>query len=500
LLNLATETDIERLRQAALLLEEENVRLFRRLEHLVAELAEARGEDARSLQLEIECLKEQLSSRTKALFGDSSERRPCAEPEKTEERKGPRPGHGPREQKALPIVEVVHELDEPDQMCPSCGGDLEPMAGQFEEADEIDVVERSFRIVRHKRQKYRCRCGAGIETALGPDKLVAGGRYSIDFAVDVTIAKFADHLPLERQVRQMARDGLDVDSSTLWEQTWFLSQHLLPTYEANHAHVLSSDVIAVDETWWRLMKKGASKRWWVWSIAREDAVSYRLLASRSADAARTVLGDYTGVAICDGYKAYDVLAREREGSDLTLAHCWAHVRRKFVEAEPFYPEASEILDRIGQLYAIEAEAKRASPEERLATLAALRAKQSKPVVDEIRTWLMTQRTLPRSTLGKAIGYTSNLWPGLVRFLADPAIPLDTNSVERALRGVAVGRKNHYGSRSERGTRVAALFYSLIESAKLCGVEPRAYLREATLRAIRNPGTSTLARDLKSPES
>ena len=92
------------------------------------------------------------------------------------------------------------------------------------------------------------------------------------------------------------------------------------------------------------------------------------------------------------------------------------------------------------------------------------------------------------------------WPGLVRFLADPKIPLDTNSVERALRGVAVGRKNHYGSRSERGTHVAALFYSLIESAKLCGVEPRAYLREATLRAVRNPGTATLARDLKSPRS
>jgi transposase len=275
---------------------------------------------------------------------------------------------------------------------------------------------------------------------------------------------------------------------------------LLPTYEANHEHVLSADVIGVDETWWRLMKKGASKRWWVWSVAREDAVSYRLLSSRSTEAARTVLGEYVGVAICDGYKAYDALSREREGSDLTLAHCWAHVRRKFVEAEPHYPEAGEMVDRIGQLYAIEAEAKRASPEERLATLAALRAKESKPVLDEIRTWLMTQRALPRSALGKAIAYTGGLWPGLVRFLGDPKIPLDTNGVERALRGVAVGRKNHYGSRSERGTRVAALFYSLIESAKLAGVEPRGYLREATLRAVRSPGTATLARDLKSPES
>ncbi len=192
MLNLATETDIERLRQVALLLERENARLFRRLETLAVELREARGEEARSLQLEIAHLKEQLASRTKALFGDSSERR--SHEAQAEKPKEPRPGHGPREQKALPIVEVVHELDDPDQACPSCGGGLEPMAGQFEEADEIDVVERSFRIVRHKRQKYRCRCGAGIETALGPDKLVAGGRYSIDFAVDVAIAKFADHL------------------------------------------------------------------------------------------------------------------------------------------------------------------------------------------------------------------------------------------------------------------------------------------------------------------
>jgi transposase len=246
-LNLETETDIERLRQAALLLEQENARLFHRLESLASKLRDARGDEAQSLQLEIAHLKEQLASRTQALFGDSSERRPCAE-HKTNERTEPRRGHGPREQKVLPIVEVVHELDEPDQACPSCGGDLQAMADQFEEADEIDVVEQSFRIVRQKRQKYRCRCGAGIETALGPDKLVAGGRYSIDFAVDVAIAKFTDHLPLERQVRQMARDGLDVDSSTLWEQTRFLSQHLLPTYEANHAHVLSADVIAVDET------------------------------------------------------------------------------------------------------------------------------------------------------------------------------------------------------------------------------------------------------------
>ncbi|MBM4247394.1 MAG: transposase, partial [Deltaproteobacteria bacterium] len=122
---------------------------------------------------------------------------------------------------------------------------------------------------------------------------------------------------------------------------------------------------------------------------------------------------------------------------------------------------------------------------------------SKPVVDEIRTWLMNQAVLPRSGLGKAVGYALTLWDGLVRFADDARIPIDTNLVERGMRPVAVGRKNHYGSKSERGTRVAALFYTLIESATHAGIEPAGYLAEATRRAIDTPGTVTLPRDLAS---
>jgi transposase len=490
LLNLRTETDIECLRQAALLLEQEVERLHERLALLVERLAVAEGASKDQLELEIQWLKEKLDLQTRTIFAPSSETR--SRLKATEEKAEPPRVHGRRTQPSLPMIEVVHELDVPDQICPDCGGNLRPMKGQFEESEEIDVVERSFRIVRHKRQKYTCRCGGRVETALGPDKLVAGGRYSVDFAVDVAISKFADHLPLERQVRQMAREGLEIDSSTLWDQTFLLSQHLEPSYEALDRYVLDSEVIAADETWWRLMKKGSSKRWWVWSIAREDAVSYRLLPSRSAQAARSVLGDYSGVVMCDGYKGYETLKNTSNGSALRLAHCWSHVRRKFLEAEPHYPEAGELITLIGKLYAIEAEAKRAGPGERLRK----RREQSKPVVDEIRTWLMGRQALPRSGLGKAIRYTGGLWSGLVRFLDDPRIPLDSNHVERALRAIAVGRKNHYGSRSERGTRVAALLYSLIESARLVGVEPRAYLKEAAVRAIRNPGTITLATSLQ----
>jgi transposase len=190
---IAAETDVERLRQMALLLEAENARLHRRLVELTRALAEARGEAQAQLELELQHLQEQLAAQTRALFARSSERRASQDGEPAATPATPRRGHGPRPQAALPLAEVIHTLDAPDQVCPQCGGDLQAWAGQFEEAEEIDVVERSFRLVRHKRQKYRCRCGSCIDTALGPPKLLPGGRYSVDFAVAVAVGKYLDH-------------------------------------------------------------------------------------------------------------------------------------------------------------------------------------------------------------------------------------------------------------------------------------------------------------------
>lgn len=499
------EGDVERLRQVALLLQAENDRLHRRLAQLLTENAQLRGEDGADLQLEITLLQEQLAARTRALFAPSSEKRPSAQHETctaADESSAP-PGHGPKEQSQLPIVEKVHTLDEADKTCPKCGGDLCQWQGQFEQSEEIDVVERSFRLVRHKRQKYRCSCGESIETALGPAKLIAGGRYSIDFAVEVGIAKYADHLPLARQTRQMARQGLEVDTQTLWDQLYALARHLRPTHEALHDYVLASAVIGADETTWRLMgEEGGGKSWWAWSVTRPEAVCYRIFPSRSAEAAGMILKNFHGIVVADGYSAYGALRRDagsiRDGPRFELAACWAHVRRKFLEAEADYPEAAEVLERIGKLYEIEARGRQAQGSDRVARVGELRSTEAAPVVKDIRDWLLARKALPRSSFGRAIGYTLELWPGLTRFVVDPAIPIDNNHTERAMRGVAVGRKNHYGSRSQRGTEVAALFYSLIESAKLAGVEPARYLREAARRAIDNPGTVTLPAQLLAP--
>jgi transposase len=494
--------DADMLRQIAILLERENDKLHARLKTLTAELTRLRGDARPAAELELEFLKELLAQRERALFGPSSERRPRPPEPEPAPAPPPRRGHGPRIQPELPCVEVVHALDQADQICPQCGGTLTEMPGQTEDSEEIDVVERRFVLVTHRRKKYRCACNGCVDTAPGPLRLatrpdVRGQRYSPAFAVEVAIGKYLDHLPLERQARIMRREGLAIDSQTLWDQIEALATVLGPSDAALRRHVLAAPVIGADETWWRFMHGSAGKRWWAWSLTSADAVVYTILESRSQEAARQVLDGYRGIVLADGYGAYDALARA--GPGFTLAHCWAHVRRKFVEAEPHYPApCGEALALIGQLYAVERACPRGdgamddgSRAELLRLRATLRAEQAAPIVAELRGWAHRQRALPESSLGKAIAYMLGLWPGLTRFLDDPRIPLDNNATERGLRGVVVGRKNHYGSRSQRGTEVAALFYSLIESAKLCGVEPKAYLLRAVRAALTTPGIATL---------
>lgn len=499
MIRIETEQNVEILRQVARLLDREVQALHQRIEKLVAEIVRLGGGDASALQLEIEQLKELLSRRERALFGDSSEKRPQAGSQPAQGAEGdesprqPPKGHGPRSQPNLVELEQRHELAEEDRQCPQCGGGLEAINGQFEESEEITVVERRFVLVQHRRQKYRCRCNSCVVTAPGQRKLVPGGRYSPEFAVEVAISKYVDHAPLERQVRTMWREGLEVSSQTLWDQIDALARHLKPTWKALSERVLSAPLVHADETHWRMMD-GKNSRWWMWCVASEDAVVYQLCNNRSKEAARSVLPQYEGIVMADGYGAYESLARA--GPTFTLVHCWAHVRRKFVEIESSYPVAcAEILDWIGQLYGVERLVVPAGDgqglQEERALRAQLRTERSQPIVEEIRRWALRQTALPRSGLGQAISYMLKLWPGLTRFLTDPRIPLDNNAGERALRGVVVGRKNHYGSRSRRGTEVAALLYSLCESAKLVGVEPRSYLLQATHAAIDRPGTVTL---------
>lgn len=460
--------------------------------------------DAEHLIAEIVQLKETLKKRDKALFAPSTERivGPAGTGTVVKPHKAPKKGHGPSPQPRLERIEKRHELPADDRECEACGGTLAEMKGQTEDAEEVSVVERRFVLIVHRRQKYRCACNGQVETAPGPKKLIPGGRYSSEFAVEIATAKYADHLPLERQVRILDREGLKVTSSTLWDQIEAVARLATPTYDAIRAEVLKAPVVGADETHWPLLvgeKVEENKRWQTWCMATPNLVSYRILPSRSTEAAREVLNGYRGTAVSDGYAAYQSLAGSLPvDATFRLAHCWAHVRRKFVEASDNFPEeCDEILALIRELYEVEKEAQEGDESTLLERRARLRNERSRAIVKRIYAWADTVRALPRSSLGQAISYMKGLKAGLTVFLDDPRVPIDNNHTERALRGLVVGRKNHYGSKSRRGTEVAAIFYTLLESAKLSGVEPKAYLQAVVDRALAERGAVLLPRDFKS---
>jgi transposase len=460
-----------------LLLERENHRLLAANVELRAELARLRGEP------EVEQLALTIEGRPPAP--------PTAPAPAPARPRAPRHGHGPRDQSALPIIETVHTLPVDQRDCPACGGTLKEMTGQYETAERITTVQGSYHVERHARQKYRCACNAAVVTAPGPAALIPGGRHAPALAIGIAVAKYADHLPLERQVRMMARAGLVVDSQTLWDQLNALARHLAPTYEALGQRALAAPVINVDETRWPRLGGTAPAAGTVWGIHAPTVAFYRILPGKSAEEGRQLLGTYRGVAVVDGYAVYEVLARA--GPDLTLAHCWAHTKRKYDEIADHWPTAcAEIRALIGELYAVERLVSPPFPGDAdvQAERQRLRHERSRPILDRIWHWATVQVGLPRSDFGKAVRYMVERWKGLTRFVDDPRIALDNNAIERALRGPVVGRKNHYGSKSLRGTQVAALFYTLCETAKLVDVDPHAYLTRAVEAAITEPGTVT----------
>lgn len=505
------EEDREKLRSAAIdlarrnmTLEAENTVLLRRVMDVTEELAKCTDRNRQvALNLQLKKINEQLAQRNKELYGSSrSERRPGpeeAKPEEKEEKR--RKGHGPKKQTKLPFQEVTHKRADAEAPCPSCAQPQPEMAGQTEDSEQITFIERKIVLCVHKRQKYRCTLCGRIDTADGaPAPLIPGGRYSPEFGIAVGVDKYADHLPLERQVDRFARQGLEVSSQTLWDQLVALYHLLLPVYLALRTYLLAKAVLGVDESPWRMMEGGRSARWWTWVMVGEDAVFYMLAPTRGRAAARELLDGYQGILSADGYAVYSSLEElgrqaslfQGEGSaedcGFTLVCCWMHARRGFIRAEKNHPEAKDALVLIQRLYRVEVKAKEEAEKSGVDLLVVrrrLRDTESRAIIEELRAWLDKQKPVPTLQLDKAIQYTKNQWTRLVRFLEDPRAPLDNGWAERAIRGTVLGRKNHYGSHSELGMRVAALFYSLMETCKLLDVEPSGYLLEAVKRSRRN---------------
>lgn len=392
----------------------------------------------------------------------------------------PLPDHLPRE-------DVVLDID--GMVCSCCGAALHAMGESVSET--LDWVPAQLRVIRTVRPKYACRVCETVVQAPSPERPIAGGLATPALLAQVLVAKYCDHTPLYRQSQIYARYGIDLARSTLSGWVGGACWWLEALRDRLAGNVFGSDNLFADDTPVPVLDPGRGRtktgRLWVyardqrgWGGSEPPAAVYIFAPDRKAERPISHLRHFKGVLHVDGYAGFEQLAGK---GDVVLAACWAHMRRKFYDVAQTTgsPVAQDILRRVGELYAIEAEVRGQSPPHRLTA----RRQRSKPIVAELHAWLEAQlaQVPGRSTLAEAIRYALGRWQGLTRFLHDGRIELDTNPVERAIRPVALGRKNHLFAGSDGGGERWATVCSLIETAKLNGVEPYAYLADILQRMV-----------------
>lgn len=386
----------------------------------------------------------------------------------------------------LPREHVV--LDVQNEACPDCGGALHNIGESISEM--LDWVPAQLRVVRIRRPKYSCRACATVHQVPAPERVIAKGLATPRLLAHVLVSKYCDHLPLYRQAQIFARHGLELERSTLANWVGGASWWLESLHARLASNVFASTKIFADDTPIPVLDpgRGRTKTGRLWVYARDDrpwagpdppAAVYFYSQDRKSERPATHLEKFKGILQVDGYVGFERLTKTGK---VTLAACWAHARRKFYDAHETTgsPIAADALRRIAELYAIEERIRGHSADHRKA----VRRIEMRPLLDDLKVWLEVQLTrIPgRSGLGEAIRYTIARWPALCRCVDDGRIELDNNAVERAIRPVALGRKNHLFAGSDGGGERWATICSLVETAKLNGVEPFAYLA-AVLRQM-----------------
>jgi transposase len=389
----------------------------------------------------------------------------------------------------LPRVEVV--LAPEATACPCCRGPLVEIG--TDAAERLDVIPAQFRVVVTKRPKLACRaCSGVVVQAPVPARLIEGGVPTEATVAHVLVSRYADHLPLYRQSQILARQGIEIGREVLADWTGTAAMEIVPVVRRMREIPLASPRLFADETTMPVLDpgRGRTKKGYAWTIARDDrpwggadppAVVFHYAPGRGAEHAKALLAGYRGILQCDGYGAHKTLAAAGDG--MTLAFCWSHVRREFIELAKgkTAPIAQETLQRIAALYSVEAEVRGESADIRRA----IRQGKSRPLVEDLFVWLSAQlaRLPGGSPTAQAIRYALNHREGLVRFLEDGRIELDNNSVERAIRPLCLSRKNAlFASGDDGGARWAAVA-SLVETCKLNGVDPQRYLTDLLTRLV-----------------
>ena len=358
------------------------------------------------------------------------------------------------------------------------------------------MIPAQFRVIVTRRPKHGCRaCESAVVQAPAPARLLEGGLPTEALLAHVLVGKYADHLPLYRQSQIYARHGIELDRSTLADWVGRAAAELRPLHERLFEHLKRSPKLFMDETRAPVLDPGRkrTKSGYLWAIARDDrpwagpdppAVAYLYAPGRGAEHAIRPLAGFTGVLQVDAYAAYQALAEPaRDGGPVTLAYCWSHVRRRFYEIAQGgdAPVAEAALERIAALYRIESTIRGDAPERRRT----VRHDQSRSIVAELRAWLATTLAkLPRrSRTAEAIRYALKLWSGLTIFLDDGRVEIDSNTVERSIRPIALNRKNALFAGSDQGGVHWGVIASLIETCKLNAVDPQAYLADVLSRLV-----------------
>lgn len=380
----------------------------------------------------------------------------------------------------------------PDISACSCGGSFKPLGEDVSE--QLEYIPASFRVIRHIRPKLACSCCDKIVQAPALSRPIERGLAGAGLLAHVLVAKFADHIPLHRQSVQYAREGVNLPRNVLANWVGATSQLLSPLTALIEQHVMAGDKLHADDTPIPVLSPGLGKTKTarLWTYVRDDrssaeltppAVWFAYSPDRKGIHPQSHLRDFKGILQADAYAGFNALYQTGE---IQEAACWAHARRKFFEIHAVQPNeiTEEALLRIGQLYAIEEPIRGQPPDRRKE----VRQSQAIPIIDQLEVWLINiaKQLSRKSGVMGAIQYALKLWSALKHYCGDGRIEIDNLIAERALRGVAIGRRNYLFAGSDRGGERAAAMYSLIGTAKLNGVDPEAWLRHVLTHIADHP--------------
>jgi len=430
------------------------------------------------LELRLEALQLNDAEKVAALPEAIKSAEPVARPVRR-----PLPAHLPREVRTHPPKQ---------EACPDCGGELKHLGEDVSEMLEIEPAR--FKVIRQVRPKLACICCDRIVQAEAPSRPIARGVAGPGLLAHVLVSKYGDHLPLYRQSEIYAREGVELDRSTLADWVSGTSQLFEPLVQALRRHVMATQKLHADDTPVPVLApgNGKTKTGRLWTYVRDDrpagdetppAVWFAYTPDRKGEHPQAHLSKFKGTLQADAYAGFEQIY---EGGRIQEAACWAHVRRKFYDIQIAHKSlvAAEALQRIGALYGVEKEIQGRLPEERRE----VRNTRSRPLLGSLKQWL--EETLVKlsrkSDTANAVRYALGRWEALMRYCDDGHLEIDNNIAERALRAVALGRKNYLFAGSDRGGESAAAIYSLIGTAKLNGIDPESYLRNVLSRIADHP--------------